>query len=139
MSRWWTAKHFTSWLTLAPGKPFQLIASDELFLNLSESDFRTEPGFDQNRAFLGVGYQATPDLRVELGYMNHYVHRYTDADQVNHVFATNVHVRFGFPPPSPPPAQQAPTTNEPAPVSESAPVSEPAHVSEPVEAPLATP
>lgn len=109
--------------TFKEGKPFSLIVTDELFLHLSRSDYRTEPGLDQNRAFIGLGYQATPDFRVEMGYMNHYVHRYTDAHQVNHVFGTNVNVRFGFTPPPPSP-EPAATPTEVAPVS--APVEPPA-------------
>lgn len=113
-----------SW-TLVAGKPYQLIVADELFLHLNETAYRTEPGVDQNRAFVGVGYQATSDLRVELGYMNVYVHRYTDAQQINHVFATNVNVRFGF---APPPASAPPPPRAPEPI---APENEPAVTPEP--------
>jgi hypothetical protein len=94
--------------TLSSGKPWLVIFTDELFLHLSESGYRTEPGLDQNRAFLGLGYQANPDFRVEMGYMNHYVHRYTDANQLNHVFSLNVVTRFGFPLPAAPSAPPAP-------------------------------
>ena len=88
------------WVASGPGSA----ADSMLNPQPASSDYRTEPGLDQNRAFIGLGYQAAPDLRVELGYMNHYVYRYTDAHQVNHVFATNVNVRFGFTPPAPAPA-----------------------------------
>lgn len=69
-----------------------VVAWDELFVNVTESGHEavvgngTGPttftpqwqftGFDQNRAFLGLGYQIVPVvLRVELGYMNQYVRR----------------------------------------------------------------
>lgn len=65
---------------------------DEVFVNLTDSGHEpTLPdgamtqvytpqwqfsGFDQNRAFAGVGYQLVPAvLRAELGYMNQYVRR----------------------------------------------------------------
>lgn len=68
------------------------VAWDEVFLNLTNSgneDFEPDAqghtahspqwefaGFDQNRAFVGLGYQLVPRvLRAELGYMNQYVRR----------------------------------------------------------------
>lgn len=46
---------------------FSISAFDEVFLNLER------PVFSQNRLYLGMGYQATPMLNVQLGYMkNHF-------------------------------------------------------------------
>ena len=46
---------------------FSLSAFDEVFLNLQR------PVFSQNRLYFGMGYQATPLLNVQLGYMkNHF-------------------------------------------------------------------
>ena len=46
---------------------FSLSVFDEIFLNLQR------PVFSQNRLYFGMGYQATPLLNVQLGYMkNHF-------------------------------------------------------------------
>jgi len=46
---------------------FSLSVFDEVFLNLQR------PVFSQNRLYFGMGYQATPLLNVQLGYMkNHF-------------------------------------------------------------------
>jgi hypothetical protein len=65
--------------------PFLLIAWDEIFIHLNRTNYPSKPGLDQNRAFLGLGYQAEPMLRLEFGYTNVFVRRYTDPNQINHV------------------------------------------------------
>lgn len=46
---------------------FSISAFDEVFLNLER------PVFSQNRLYFGLGYQTTPALNVQLGYMkNHF-------------------------------------------------------------------
>lgn len=81
--------------TLAPGggaptagEPY-LTAYDELFVGFGRN-VRSNV-FDQNRAFVGVGYRWTPVLRAEVGYQNHYVLRAngTDAER-NHTLLTTV-------------------------------------------------
>lgn len=79
-------------LPITTDRKLGLVAWDELFVNLTDSgnaplgldaagaSTRTPQwafsGFDQNRAFVGLGYQFIPDLlRVELGYLNVYVRR----------------------------------------------------------------
>ncbi|PCC74100.1 Protein of unknown function [Nannocystis exedens] len=56
--------------------PWRLIVWDEVFFHLNETAFTTERGFDQNRAFVGLGYDTKP-VRVEVGYINQYVRRST--------------------------------------------------------------
>jgi hypothetical protein len=97
--------------------PWQLIVWDEFFFHLNETAFTTEPGFDQNRAFAGVGYD-TKQFRVEVGYINQYVRRFHDPDQLNHVFSLSFIVKLGHgkhdkhapaqptPAPAPPPPVQ---------------------------------
>ena len=52
---------------LAPNTPFAAVI-DEVFLNFGNNV--TYNTFDQNRLFLGVGYQFTSHLNAQLGYMN---------------------------------------------------------------------
>jgi hypothetical protein len=51
--------------------PLQLIAWDEVFVGVNETTDFALQGFDQNRAFAGIGVE-TPvtGLRVEAGYLN---------------------------------------------------------------------
>lgn len=59
----------------AADKRWSLIVWDELFVNLDAADFGQRSGFDQNRAFVGAGFQPHPRLRVEAGYMNQRIRR----------------------------------------------------------------
>jgi hypothetical protein len=52
---------------LAPKTPF-LAVMDEMFLNFGKKIVYNT--FDQNRFFVGVGYQFTSHLNAQLGYMN---------------------------------------------------------------------
>jgi hypothetical protein len=96
--------------TLRPGRPWRIVAYDELFFRLSRSNYPSpsRPTIDQNRAFLGVGYD-TPGFRVEAGYLNQYVHRFTDPDQINHILGVNIVIEIGTPtaPPAAPPGSRA--------------------------------
>lgn len=86
--------------TIEPGSPWQLIAYDEVLVHLSQTNYPSRPGFDQNRAFAGLGYD-TAGARVEIGYLNQYVHRFTDPDQVNHVLSVNLVIKLGAAGPQP--------------------------------------
>ncbi|MDO9020738.1 MAG: DUF2490 domain-containing protein [Deltaproteobacteria bacterium] len=90
-------------LPITADRKLRLVAWDEVFLNLIDSgnaprglDAAGAPtrtpqwaftGFDQNRAFLGLGYQFIPNLlRVELGYLNVYVRRPNNGgDLMSHI------------------------------------------------------
>ncbi|MDB4962933.1 MAG: hypothetical protein JWP01_2932 [Myxococcales bacterium] len=63
--------------------PLQLVVWDELFVGLNETTDFALQGFDQNRAFAGVGVDtAIKGLRVEAGYL----HLLTQAgDRTDHV------------------------------------------------------
>ncbi|MFO0646841.1 MAG: DUF2490 domain-containing protein [Polyangiales bacterium] len=88
-------------MPFALSRRLSVVAWDEVFINLTNSGHESAgvnamgaqtftpqweyAGLDQNRAFLGLAFQAVPSLlRVELGYMNQYVHRVDKADIVGH-------------------------------------------------------
>lgn len=52
-----------------------LAVQDELFVNFNERLGSPPAGFDQNRAYVGLGWQATKALMLELGYLNQLVRR----------------------------------------------------------------
>ena len=51
---------------MGPKTPFVLI-NNELFVNFGKETVNNY--FDQNRAFIGLGYQFTKHLNAQLGYM----------------------------------------------------------------------
>ncbi len=78
-------------LSFAPG--FMLVGWEELFLNLNSTG-GIVAGFDQNRAFAGVGYQFDEHIRTEVGYMNQYIYRDTTDDFVNHVLSISLLLNY---------------------------------------------
>lgn len=66
---------------------------DEYFVNLNATDYGAHRGFDQNRAFAGVNWAATPHLKVEIGYLNQYVNGKVN-DSMNHVLSTAFNYAF---------------------------------------------
>lgn len=69
---------------------YGLVAWDEIFLGLNQTDWGAPAGFDQNRLFAGVFVKADANLRLELGYLSVYLNR--DEDTLGHALATNVFV-----------------------------------------------
>lgn len=63
-----------------------LIAWDEFFVRVNNTDWGGKAGFDQNRAFAGIGWNFTKSIRTELGYMNQYI------EDKNHINATMHHL-----------------------------------------------
>ncbi|MDP2153433.1 MAG: DUF2490 domain-containing protein [Methylotenera sp.] len=66
---------------------------DEYFLNLNNTDYGAQKGFDQNRAFLGGNWTLNPEAKIELGYLNQYV-KTKQANFMNHVFSTTLIFSF---------------------------------------------
>lgn len=50
-----------------------LIAWDEAFYRVNTTEWGGKSGFDQNRAFAGLGWSFNKNMRTELGYLNQYV------------------------------------------------------------------
>lgn len=72
-----------------PAIALQLVAWDELFVQLDDTDWGPVAGFDQNRAFAGLGVDAgLRGVRFELGYTNVALR----GDRMDHVVAANVFV-----------------------------------------------
>ena len=70
---------------------WSLIAWDEIFFHLGDTDWGAETGLNQNRAFLGVGYKrwATAPVRTEVGYLNQFVRTNSSEDAMNHILSVN--------------------------------------------------
>ncbi len=68
--------------------PLQLVVWDEVFWQLDDTDWGPVAGFDQNRAFVGVGADTRIEgVRVEAGYLNI---AFRKDSNVDHAIAINV-------------------------------------------------
>lgn len=66
-----------------------VVAWDEVFVRVNSTPWGGQSGFDQNRAFAGLGWTFNPSFRTELGYMNQYL------DDAHHVNSTMHHLIMG--------------------------------------------
>ncbi|MFT3921798.1 MAG: DUF2490 domain-containing protein [Myxococcales bacterium] len=81
--------------TLREGKPWLLAAWDEVLVNCNRTNYETEPGFSQNRAFLGIGYTPDETILAELGYLNQYTHSYGGSpNELSHALLTSLQFKF---------------------------------------------
>lgn len=76
---------------LAGSPRWSLIAWDEIFFNLNDTDWRARTGLDQNRAFFGVGFRRSSQapVRTEVGYLNQFVNDQGGIDGMNHILSVN--------------------------------------------------
>ena len=73
---------------------FSIIASEELFANVNETK-GIQSGLDQNRAYIGVGYRFSPEVQLELGYLQQHVFGHIGKhDANNNVLASNINLNF---------------------------------------------
>ncbi len=74
------------------GRELLVVVWDEAFVGLNDTAWGQRGGFDQNRFFVGLGWQVIPaQLRLELGYTNQWIVR-AATDPVNHIAALNAFV-----------------------------------------------
>jgi len=75
-------------------KRLTFVTWDEVFIHLNDTDFGTRTGFNQNRAFVGFGWNRCPETtsRIEFGYLNQYIDSRTGLDRMNHLLSVNVFV-----------------------------------------------
>lgn len=65
-----------------------VVGWDEVFALLNGIEGVQQPGFDQNRAFGGLSWRATPTLTVEAGYLNVVTRLNPDAFAMTHALYT---------------------------------------------------
>jgi len=72
-----------------------LIGWDEFFIRMNSTRSGGQSGFDQNRAFAGLGWTFNKNVRTEVGYMNNYL---DDATHINnkmhHLIMGSVFINF---------------------------------------------
>nr|WP_305908610.1 DUF2490 domain-containing protein [Methylomarinum sp. Ch1-1]MDP4521454.1 DUF2490 domain-containing protein [Methylomarinum sp. Ch1-1] len=67
---------------------------NEVFVGLNRPDWKADNGFDQNRAFVGLGFQMDKQVRTEFGYINQYIRKPSANDAMNHIISLNVFMNF---------------------------------------------
>lgn len=68
---------------------WSFIGTNEAFFLYNYSKGQYVTGFDQNRFFMGMGYNVNKTLNIELGYLNQYISRYHNSDFQSNNIATN--------------------------------------------------
>jgi len=72
-----------------------LIAWDEFFIRANSTKFGGQSGFDQNRAFAGLGWTFNKNFRAEAGYLNQYLDDATHTNNtMHHLIMGSLFVNF---------------------------------------------
>jgi hypothetical protein len=71
---------------IRPRSEWSILVWDEFAVHLNQTR-RTARGFDQNRAFVGMGLMFKPRARVEFGYQNQFVYSHLGAHRLNHILS----------------------------------------------------
>jgi hypothetical protein len=69
------------------------VMSDEVFVNIDQTDWGAQRGFDQNRLFIGINWKVSKTCLLETGYLNQFVHK-TTHNLENHVVSTTIGFKF---------------------------------------------
>ena len=90
----WRLRQFLRWSRPIEGGPVSVVVSNETFIGLNDTDWGQGAGFDQNRAFAGLAWQASPGLRIEGGYMNQHIEGGARPDRTNDNLVLSVFQTF---------------------------------------------
>lgn len=71
-----------------------LALQNEAFANVQNKDKINKHTFDQNRAYMALGYRLNKMIDVEAGYLNQYI-KQAETYTINHVMQVALYTRFG--------------------------------------------
>ncbi len=80
----WRLRQALRWSRPLGDSGFAVVVSNETFLGLNNADWGQRDGYDQNRAFLGLAWQAASKLRAEVGYLNNHINGGPAGNRTNH-------------------------------------------------------
>ncbi len=66
-------RQFWRWSRPIGATSWSWLVANETFINLNNTDFGQDTGYQQNRAFLGFAWQAADKTRLELAYLNNHI------------------------------------------------------------------
>ena len=80
----------------AVSSQISFVTWNEIFANMNSTDTGRKSGFNQNRAFAGLGYSISKSKLLEVGYMNQYINRPNSPrpDQMLHVLSVTLLLNF---------------------------------------------
>jgi hypothetical protein len=78
---------------ITPDGRYALVGYDEIQIHLNGT-LRYDRGFDQNRAFGGISRTVTQKLRIEVGYLNQFLHSVIGPDRLNHILSVGTVLAF---------------------------------------------
>lgn len=70
-----------------------ILVYNETYYNLNTKHNGPQRGFDQNRAFAGVGHQLNESAALEMGYIMQYVNRPGNPDTINHIMQVGLKIK----------------------------------------------
>lgn len=73
---------------------FSFVMSDEYFANINKTNYGADDGFDQNRAFAGVGYNFDKNIKTEVGYMHQYICKAKAPDRISDILSVNLYLNY---------------------------------------------
>lgn len=73
---------------------FSLVATDEYFANINDTNWGAADGFDQNRGFVGIGYNVNKNINTEIGYMNQYINRTNLPNLMDNILSVNLYLNY---------------------------------------------
>lgn len=90
----WRFRQLVRWQrTLERAPRLMLVGWNEVFLNFNNTDWGADSGFDQNRAFVGLGITGRNEgrWRTEIGYLNQFLEVPGRDDVNNHILSVNLY------------------------------------------------
>lgn len=88
----WRLRQSFRWSRQISEMPFSLVLWNETFVAFNETDWGQQSGYDQNRAFAGVGIKMNGRSQIELGYLNNHIRR-SGPDASNHNLVVSLSLR----------------------------------------------
>lgn len=78
----------------ATGKAPFLALQNEVFVNIGDKSAVNQKFFDQNRAYIALGYRFSKQFDAEIGYMNQYINGRNETFTNNHIVQLATYVRL---------------------------------------------
>lgn len=66
-------RQLVRWSRPIDDTPLSIVATNEVFAAFNDTDWGQRSGFDQNRAFIGLGVRLSGKARLEAGYLNNLI------------------------------------------------------------------
>ncbi|NII24948.1 DUF2490 domain-containing protein [Pseudoflavitalea sp. X16] len=87
-------RNVTPLISSATGKAPFLALQNEVFVNIGDKSAVNRKFFDQNRAYIALGYRFNKQFDAELGYMNQYINGRNETFTNNHIVQLATYVRL---------------------------------------------